>query len=92
VPSGDGLRLFGTITAPHYHCCPRILNIHYPHLKGTFARVIDHYEPYAAVLLDNFKIPEKAPHLAVSDTAMSSLSPPQSPHTGRCGAGTSPWS
>ncbi len=42
------------------------LNIHYPRLKGVFARVIDHYEPYAAMLLDQFKIREKPPHIAVS--------------------------
>lgn len=41
-------------------------NTHYPHLKGSFARVIDHYEPYAATILDQFKIAEKSPHIAVS--------------------------
>jgi type I restriction enzyme R subunit len=41
-------------------------NTHYPHLRGSFARVIDHYEPYAAVLLDKFKLAEKPPHIAVS--------------------------
>ena len=38
----------------------------YPHYKGSFARVIDHYETYAQSLLDDFSTPEKAPHLAIS--------------------------
>jgi type I restriction enzyme, R subunit len=38
----------------------------YPHLKGTFARVIDNYEPYAQNLLEEFATPEKPPHLAIS--------------------------
>jgi type I restriction enzyme R subunit len=41
-------------------------NIHYPSQRGVFARVIDHYEPYAAVLLSQFKIGDKPPHIAVS--------------------------
>lgn len=39
---------------------------HYPEHKGTFARVIDHYEAYAQSILDDFSNPEKAPHIAVS--------------------------
>lgn len=38
----------------------------YPHLKGSFARVIDNYEPYAQTLLDDFSTPEKSPHIAIS--------------------------
>lgn len=38
----------------------------YPHLKGTFARVIDNYETYAQSLLDDFSQSEKAPHIAIS--------------------------
>jgi len=41
-------------------------NIHYPHLKGTFARVIDHYERYAHQLLDDFEFKDKPPHIAIS--------------------------
>ncbi len=41
-------------------------NTHYPELRGTFARVIDHYEPYAGVLLDEFKVADKPPHIAIS--------------------------
>jgi type I restriction enzyme R subunit len=38
----------------------------YPHLKGAFARVIDHYEAYAQSILDDFSIAEKVPHIAIS--------------------------
>ncbi len=41
-------------------------NHHYPKLKGIFARVIDHYEPYAASILSDFSIPDKDPHFAIS--------------------------
>ena len=38
----------------------------YPHYKGIFARVIDHYESYAQNLLDDFSTPNKLPQIAVS--------------------------
>ena len=38
----------------------------YPHYKGAFARVIDHYETYAANLLDEFSIAQNPPHIAIS--------------------------
>ena len=38
----------------------------YPHLKGSFARVIDNYETYAQSLLDDFSTPDKTPHIAIS--------------------------
>ncbi len=38
----------------------------YPHYKGTFARVIDHYETYAENLLDEFSTPQKFPQIAIS--------------------------
>ncbi len=39
---------------------------HYPAYKSHFARVIDHYETYAHSILDDFKIKDKAPHIAIS--------------------------
>ena len=39
---------------------------HYPHYKGHFARVIDHYANYPQTLIDDFSQKEKAPHIAVS--------------------------
>jgi type I restriction enzyme, R subunit len=41
-------------------------NHHYPHYKGHFARVIDHYAKYPQSLLDDFSQKDKPTHLAVS--------------------------
>ncbi len=41
-------------------------NLHYPHFKGAFARVIDDKVDYAQTLIDAFATPEKAPHIAIS--------------------------
>jgi type I restriction enzyme, R subunit len=41
-------------------------NHHYPHYKGHFARVIDHYAKYPQSLLDDFSQKDKPPHLAIS--------------------------
>lgn len=38
----------------------------YPHLKGSFCRVIDNYEPYAQSLIDDFSIKEGDPTIAIS--------------------------
>ncbi len=38
----------------------------YPHLKGSFARVIDNQTEYAQSLIDDFAQADKAPHIAVS--------------------------
>ena len=38
----------------------------YPHYKGNFARVIDHYATYAESLLDEFSTPQKLPQIAIS--------------------------
>lgn len=38
----------------------------YPHLKGSFARVIHCDLPYAQSLIDDFSISSKAPHIAIS--------------------------
>ncbi len=39
---------------------------HYPHLKGHFARVIDNQATYPQSLIDDFSIPGKNPHIAIS--------------------------
>jgi type I restriction enzyme, R subunit len=41
-------------------------NHHYPHYRGHFARIIDHYARYPQSLLDDFSQKDKAPHIAVS--------------------------
>ncbi len=38
----------------------------YPHYRGQFARTITHSVDYAQSLIDDFSIPIKAPHIAVS--------------------------
>ncbi len=38
----------------------------YPHLKGSFARLIDYSVEYPQSLIDDFSIPEKPPHIAIS--------------------------
>jgi type I restriction enzyme R subunit len=40
--------------------------IHYPHLKGHFARVITFKTDYAQSLIDDFSVKDKAPHIAIS--------------------------
>lgn len=41
-------------------------NHHYPHYKGHFARIIDHYAKYPQSLLDDFSQKDKTPHIAIS--------------------------
>jgi type I restriction enzyme, R subunit len=41
-------------------------NANYPHLKGTFARLITNRTPYAQSLIDDFSKKDKAPHIAIS--------------------------
>lgn len=38
----------------------------YPHLKGSFCRVIDNYEPYAQSLIDAFSVKASDPTIAIS--------------------------
>ncbi len=38
----------------------------YPHLKGSFCRVIDNQVDYAQTLIDDFSVADRAPHIAVS--------------------------
>ena len=45
---------------------PDKVNHHYPHYKGHFARIIDHYAKYPQSLLDDFSQKNKPPHIAIS--------------------------
>ena len=38
----------------------------YPHLKGSFCRVIDNYEPYAQTLIEEFSVKGNDPTIAIS--------------------------
>ncbi len=65
----DGDRLAKTIVFARNHACAvhrGAFNHHYPHYKGRFARVIDHYEKFPQSLLDDFSRPDEAPHIAIS--------------------------
>ncbi|HEY8063726.1 MAG TPA: DEAD/DEAH box helicase family protein [Methylosinus sp.] len=66
----DGDRLGKTIVfAKNHEHAEFIVNrfdSNYPHLKGSFARVVDFKTEYAQSLIDDFSQPDKAPHIAVS--------------------------
>ncbi|MBK9080732.1 MAG: DEAD/DEAH box helicase family protein [Rhizobiales bacterium] len=66
----DGDRLGKTIifakTHEHAEFIVNRFDANYPHLKGSFARVIDFKTEYAQSLIDDFSDPNKAPHIAVS--------------------------
>ena len=66
----DGDRLGKTIIFAKNHNHAQFIvdrfDANYPHLKGSFARVIDFKTEYAQSLLDDFCQADKAPHIAVS--------------------------
>lgn len=68
VASGD--RLGKTIIFAKNHDHAKFIverfDANYPHLKGHFARVIDYQTEYAQSLIDDFSIPDRAPHIAIS--------------------------
>ena len=68
VDGGDTLGKTILFAKNHDHALfiQKRFNIHYPHLKGHFARVIDHYETYAQSIIDDFSITDKLPQIAIS--------------------------
>ena len=66
----DGDRLGKTIifakNQRHAEFIAQRFDIQYPEHAGHFARVITHGMSYAQTLIDDFSIPEKAPHIAIS--------------------------
>jgi type I restriction enzyme R subunit len=66
----DGDRLGKTIIFAKNHNHAQFIverfDANYPHLKGSFARVIDFKTEYAQSLLDDFCQADKPPHIAVS--------------------------
>ncbi len=66
----DGDRLAKTILFARNHQHAKFIeerfNHHYPHYKGHFARIIDHYAKYPQSLLDDFSQKNKPPHIAIS--------------------------
>ena len=66
----DGERLAKTIVFAknqrHAEFIEERFNLHYPHLKGQFARIITFKVKYAQSLIDDFSKPNDPPHIAVS--------------------------
>ena len=66
----DGDRLGKTIIFAKNHAHAQFIadrfDKNYPHHKGIFARVIDFRVEYAQSLIDDFSIPTRAPHIAIS--------------------------
>ena len=68
VEGGDRLAKTILFARNHQHAkfIEERFNYHYPHYKGHFARIIDHYAKYPQSLLDDFSQKNKPPHIAIS--------------------------
>src|SRR5262249_44570313 len=68
VASGDRLGKTIVFAKNHDHAefIVQRFDANYPHLKGTFARVVDFKTDYAQSLIDDFSQADKSPHIAVS--------------------------
>jgi type I restriction enzyme R subunit len=68
VAGGDrlGKTIIFAKNQKHAEFIEKRFNLAYPEYAGHFARVITHGTPYAQSLIDDFSIPDKAPHIAIS--------------------------
>ena len=68
VENGDRLGKTIIFAKNHAHAAfiSERFDANWPHLKGHFARVIDHQTEYAQSLIDAFSTKDKAPHIAIS--------------------------
>lgn len=68
VEGGDRLAKTILFARNHEHAkfIEERFNHHYPHYRGHFARIIDHYAKYPQSLLDDFSQKDKEPHIAIS--------------------------
>ncbi len=68
VEGGDRLGKTIVFAKNHAHAefIQQRFDANYPHLKGSFARVIDFKVDYAQSLIDSFSIAGKPPHIAIS--------------------------
>ncbi len=68
VEGGDVLGKTIIFAKNHEHALfiEKRFNIHYPHLKGHFARVIDNYADYTESLIDDFSNVSRNPQIAIS--------------------------
>lgn len=68
VESGDqlGKTIIFAKNSDHAQFIAERFDANYPHLAGKFARVIDYKTEYAHTLIDDFSVPDRAPHIAIS--------------------------
>lgn len=68
VAGGDrlGKTIVFAANQDHAESIAKRFDVHYPHLKGEFARVVHCGLPYTQSLIDAFSSPSKAPHVAIS--------------------------
>ncbi len=68
IDAGDKLGKTIIFAKNHDHAdfIQKRFDIHYPHLKGHFARVIDNKVKYAQSLIDDFSMTSKMPQIAIS--------------------------
>lgn len=68
VAGGDriGKTIIFAKNSAHARFIVERFDINYPHLKGSFASLIDYSVSYAQSLIDDFSEAEKGPHIAVS--------------------------
>jgi type I restriction enzyme, R subunit len=68
VEGGDRLAKTIIFARNHDHAefIAKRFDHHYPHVRGSFARVIDNRIKYAQSLIDDFSDPDKPPHIAIS--------------------------
>src|SRR5260370_41339048 len=68
VAGGDRLGKTIVFAKQHDHAqfVVERFDANYPHLKGSFARVIDFKTEYAQSLIDDFSQANKEPHIAMS--------------------------
>lgn len=68
VESGDrlGKTIIFAKNSDHAQFIAERFDANYPHLAGQFARVIDYRTEYVQSIIDDFSIPDRAPHIAIS--------------------------
>jgi type I restriction enzyme R subunit len=68
VDGGDtlGKTIIFAVNQQHAQFIARRFDHHYPHYKGSFARVITHAVNYAQSLIDDFSIAARLPRIAIS--------------------------
>jgi type I restriction enzyme R subunit len=68
VAAGDrlGKTIIFAQNNAHAQLIAERFDANYPHLKGIFARIIAHGEPYAQSLFEDFSIADRPPHIAIA--------------------------